>query len=191
MKENSDINIVIEEGSGGKLRFAVIYPAMSDEDHSIPYTRAITPTSEKDFIRWMYEFIVFWKVPPAPDCAGTSDQVERILQKDERYVKGVYEWRKHLAKFTGDRLEKIGEYVASSYTIKETVRILRLSHGIELTERTIRFYEAQGLIPKSAVIAGRKRIRNSTMEEILKIKNLQGKGKSIGEIKGIMDKNQL
>jgi hypothetical protein len=187
-REIKGIIVLIGGSRGDRLIFTIIYPVNREETPLIPYTRTIVPISEKDFQRWMYEFIVFWKITPIAVNKEILESAEEILKKDERYNRGVYKWREGSLSISEDSFQRIQQFINTSLTLKEAVRIFNLS-GVKITEATIRYYEKEGMIPKIPIVDGRKRVTKEIMDDIEKIKHLQSEKKSINEIKGVIARN--
>lgn len=176
--------VLIDETTTGRIYFRLIYP--TEETCSIhPYIRDIYPSGDKDFINWMYEFIRFWGIHPEAYNEEIKDNVNKRLSEDEKWKKLGLSWKEKFL-FTNIEMikkkEKWAKYRLSTQDLINTLKV----NGIDITERTIRYYEAEKLLPKPLKVGKFKKYSLQAVQTLKKIKALQQEGKTIKEIRNIL-----
>jgi len=182
MNNNKEkIRILIDENRKGRLVLDIIYPESSAENDIHPYMRRITPFNERDFIDWMYEFIIFWKIHPKADTEFIKDKVKTLLARDGRYVKHSIQWEEQFLFSKEDMLKKEKKRAAETMGMDMLLKTLEVN-GYKISERTVRYYEAKGLLPKPQKEGKFNKYSMQTALKIMAIKEFQQEGLSIKEI---------
>ena len=170
-----------------KLYFIIWFDNYGEDIEIGKYStsREITPINDRDFLNWLYEFIVYFGFQPVAYDENIKERVEKLIKQngEENRINwnGEFQYSKEIVKEIKSILSEF------RYTRKDIVDYFK-SRKIDFSERTLRFYENEGLLPKPERKRGRTKLYNDqifgSIEKILYLKN---EGKTLRDIKKIMN----
>lgn len=169
-----------------KLCFRFLFTNYGEDSESGRYhtNREITPINERDFLNWLYEFIVYLKIQPIAFDEYIKERVEELIRQngEEKRIpwEGNFQYSKDMAEKSRNIMETI------RHTKKEIVNYFK-NKGIDFSERTFRYYESEGLLTPPDQKRGRTKLyKDLVFDEIQRILYLKQERKTMRDIKKIM-----
>jgi len=181
--EKTPPHVSINVTRKNKFEFIIFY--IWNEEREVYRTRTIFTRDDDDFLMWMFEFINVFNIQPIARDEYIKERIENLI-----YKKGWTEKLKWKGKFQQSK-EQVEElniiYASFIYTIKDIINYIK-PHSPGFSERTFRFYQSQGLIPKTKKRKGKHKVYpEQTIKDILRIIDLQAEEKTIKQIKEIIN----
>lgn len=168
--------------SKDKFCFLIFYTW--NEDKGEPKSRVIFTRNDEDFLKWLFEFINVFGIQPIAQNEYIKERIEILIQEE-----GLTEKIKWAGNFSQSKEEveiSKQEWASYKFTVEDIIEWVENYHP-GFSERTFRFYQSKGLIPKTKERKGKHKVyREQTINDILRIIDLQAEGKTLKQIKEIM-----